>query len=353
MRRSNTEPLFDVLRGYATLRPPRAILKPAVPFVPTHEFLLNALLLNPHFQEFPPSKQYQRSFWKWAIEWLEELEEVDERIYTYHIDLIQDTSLKTKDTGNAIPGPSYLTYLWPSKQEIPHPVYPGYASVTLRESRATIENGTTGLRTWSTSLVLAQHVLSQPELVATRRVLELGCGAGFLGTIVASIQLANPQNSSLWLTDANEPVLQQCKANLSLSCNHSHKHPDLNIHLLDWSDAMDPTTVPSVRAFLSRVRPDVILGADLAYDPSIIPLLVQILHVALTPTDDSHNPVAYIALPVRTEETMSEYLRQAGELFTLTQIDAILVADNIFTGVAELGLDALTQVVRVFRIQRA
>ena len=41
-------------------------------------------------------------------------------------------------------------------------MYPGYASATLLESRTTIEAGTTGLRTWSASLVLGQYLLAHP-----------------------------------------------------------------------------------------------------------------------------------------------------------------------------------------------
>lgn len=45
---------------------------------------------------------------------------------------------------------------------IERPVYPGYASATLLESRTTIEAGTTGLRTWSASLVLAEYLITNP-----------------------------------------------------------------------------------------------------------------------------------------------------------------------------------------------
>ena len=68
-----SDPLLDVLRAYATLRPARLIIKPDASFVLAHDFLLNRLLLNPHFEQYPPSTQYQISFWKWAIDWLEEL----------------------------------------------------------------------------------------------------------------------------------------------------------------------------------------------------------------------------------------------------------------------------------------
>lgn len=70
---STEHPLLNVLRAYATLRPPKAIWRPEVSFSLAHDFFLDYLLLNPHFKQSPPSIQYQISFWKWAIEWLEGL----------------------------------------------------------------------------------------------------------------------------------------------------------------------------------------------------------------------------------------------------------------------------------------
>lgn len=67
------DPLFDILRIYATLQSPKLILTPDVPFESAHVFLLDHVLLNRHFGEYPPSKQYQLTFWKWAIGWLERL----------------------------------------------------------------------------------------------------------------------------------------------------------------------------------------------------------------------------------------------------------------------------------------
>lgn len=37
-----------------------------------------------------------------------------------------------------------------------------YQHATLMESRNTIENGTTGLKTWKASLVLGQYLLKHP-----------------------------------------------------------------------------------------------------------------------------------------------------------------------------------------------
>lgn len=61
------------------------------------------------------------------------------------------------------------------------------------------------------------------EHVRGKRILELGCGAGYLGLVVAAIQLnaaelENPE-PSVWLTDVNDVVLSRCRENLNLPCS--------------------------------------------------------------------------------------------------------------------------------------
>lgn len=66
--------LFDLMRGYGSLFPPGLLTMPSHLSSPRiHDLFLNSLLLNPHFQAYPPSQQYQRLFWKWAISHLESL----------------------------------------------------------------------------------------------------------------------------------------------------------------------------------------------------------------------------------------------------------------------------------------
>ena len=130
-----------------------------------------------------------------------------------------------------------------------------------------------------------KHSLPRAELVIGRRILELGCGIGFLGIIAGSIQASasSPNTSSLWLTDVNERVLRRCEHNLRLPCSacrpqarryHAHyatdqsrNHPDLNVQLVDWSDALDPSRLSRLRAFFRNAQPDIILGADLVESP--------------------------------------------------------------------------------------
>jgi len=69
------------------------------------------------------------------------------------------------------------------------------------------------------------------DVVGTRRVLELGSGVGFLGIVVASLQLqhaaassCNNRSGTLYLTDINEEVLARCKKNILLPCSRHFSH---------------------------------------------------------------------------------------------------------------------------------
>ena len=66
--------LFALLRGFFCLIPPKNLSFPSsTSATKLNDFFLHNVLLDAHFQKYPPSQQYQRRFWKWAIEGLEDL----------------------------------------------------------------------------------------------------------------------------------------------------------------------------------------------------------------------------------------------------------------------------------------
>lgn len=106
-----------------------------------------------------------------------------------------------------------------------------YRTATLLESRNLIEAGTTGLTTWDASLVLANFLVKHRERLdlGSRRILELGCGAGFLGIVVAQLQLdtfniaggGKNTRPALTLSDINDDVLTRARRNVRLPCSGS------------------------------------------------------------------------------------------------------------------------------------
>ncbi|KAH9837356.1 putative methyltransferase-domain-containing protein [Rhodofomes roseus] len=354
------EPFFSVLCGYVSNVPLRLIPDLAsISFEEAHNFFLNRLLLNPHVQAYPPAERYQILFWKWAIETLESLldeqdAEIDDRLYNHLVNLIRCSS----SSGTNPPSASYVTYLWKSSetQRQRASICAGVANATLLESRTLVERGTTGLTTWTASISLAEFLFKHSELVQGKRVLELGCGAGFLGIVVATLQqrcgIARAKEHgrpSLWLTDVDSNVLSRCQDNIQLPCNASSCHPDVHCAKLNWMDANNPAARPSLESTICTVNADVIIGADIVFDPAIIPALVDTMSLIMHSgqSKSGKHIIAYIALTVRNEETLSRFVHTSEHSLELLDISTELVGQGILA--VPRSED---QEIRLYRIQR-
>lgn len=347
--------LLNLLRAYSALAPPKLLTFPAdLPFTVVHDYILGSVLLNPHLAKYPPSAYYQHTFWRWAIGQLEALMgdsdfELDEQFYERYVTML---SVSQQTQSNiASPPPSFVTHYWKSPSvDRELQAITGYDTATLLESRMTIENGTTGLRTWRASFVLAQYLISHPELVTNKNVLELGSGTGFLGIIMGRLQMLDDHQdneSTLWLTDVHENVLKRCCNNVHLSCNISSQHKNLHTRVLDWSDALNHHSSKPLLQFFREARLDVVLGADLVYHPDIIPALVSVLCLVLT-LDIRRTAAVILALTIRNEETWQIFLSALEAKHLLTEfIDLATGDESPFFQLSE-GIDHEVKVIKVF-----
>ncbi|KII93969.1 hypothetical protein PLICRDRAFT_49966 [Plicaturopsis crispa FD-325 SS-3] len=344
-RRGLSEDTFRLLRGYCALVPPRHLTFPSkTPLRDINDFLVDDILCNTHLRAYPPSSLYEHTFWKWAIHNLEgallktdEDVEIDSRIYDHYVSLLPSLS-----AGGLPPPPCYATHFWKIRDT---PDAHGavnlsnWNTTTLLESRTTIENGTTGLRTWGAGLVLSHYIISHPEMIIDKNVLELGCGTGVLGIVCASIQhLYGTEGSggSLCLTDNNEEVLGRCRANVGLPCNLSSRR-EVECSQLEWGD---------IPAALTHDA-DIILGADIVFDPELIAPLVETLHSLLNaPLPGDSARVAYVALTVRNAGTLDMFTNTAAESLHLKRVDAHFDS-QMFGGLPEGGA---AEDVRIFKI---
>lgn len=65
--------LMELLAGFACNSPTKFLTFPFDhPAPDVQKFLLDHILLDTHFVEYPASKQYQTQFWKWVIKRLED-----------------------------------------------------------------------------------------------------------------------------------------------------------------------------------------------------------------------------------------------------------------------------------------
>uniref|UniRef100_A0A7N2L3A3 FAM86 N-terminal domain-containing protein n=1 Tax=Quercus lobata TaxID=97700 RepID=A0A7N2L3A3_QUELO len=129
---------------------------------------------------------------------------------------------------------------------------------------------------WPSSLFLSEFILSFPGLFSNKSCFELGSGVGLVG-----ICLAHVEASKVALSDGDLSTLMNMKLNLesnnfSIETNRQKRTEDSNtiecIHL-PWESASENE--------LQDFMPDVILGADVIYDPACLPYLVRLLAILL------------------------------------------------------------------------
>ena len=148
----------------------------------------------------------------------------------------------------------FVTYTVPGPtiDEIPR-------SFTLTESPNIIaSSGTTGHRTWEASLHLGAWLtsfLGERSLIAGSRVLELGCGTGFLSVLCSKILHA----ADILATDGDHALVDQARENLFL--NGVPLGAEVNLQAFRWGDELDIILDDS-----GQKQWEVVLGADLVHN---------------------------------------------------------------------------------------
>ncbi|GAV77992.1 Methyltransf_16 domain-containing protein [Cephalotus follicularis] len=141
--------------------------------------------------------------------------------------------------------------------------------------------GDTGCSIWPSSLFLSEFVLSFPDIFSGKSCFEVGSGVGLAG-----ICLAHAKASKVILTDGDLSSLANMKLNLELNQLRTYTdvleratgHPRMvKCLFLPWESASEYE--------LHDFMPDIILGADVIYDPSCLPHLVRVLAILLHKVD--------------------------------------------------------------------
>lgn len=117
-----------------------------------------------------------------------------------------------------------------------------------------------GLLLWESAVGLARRLAAQPDLVAGRRVLELGAGVGFAGMVAQAL------GAEVWQTDHQAQALVLARENAEKNGVSSIRQ-----FLADW------------RTWDHAAKYDVILGADILYDRPMHFFLETIFRRNLTP----------------------------------------------------------------------
>lgn len=138
--------------------------------------------------------------------------------------------------------------------------------VTLLENRSLLAaSGTTGLRTWEAAFHLGTYLCRNPDIVRDKRILELGAGPGYISIVCAKFL----QSTHAIASDGSDEVINNLPENFFL--NNLQDSSRITPMELKWGHALLGTEEEE----WNGGRPiDVVLGADITYDHSVMPALV-------------------------------------------------------------------------------
>jgi predicted nicotinamide N-methyase len=141
-----------------------------------------------------------------------------------------------------------------------------------------------GLMLWESAVAMADEMAARARWLPGLRVLELGCGLGLSGVVAAGL------GADVTQTDVDEAALAACRRTAALNAV-----PLIQTVVGDWHHW------PDLGQF------DLIIGADVAYDPDDHSALLDVLARALEP-----DGLALLADPQRTAQASLLALADAG-----------------------------------------
>ncbi|KAH7351197.1 putative methyltransferase-domain-containing protein [Rhexocercosporidium sp. MPI-PUGE-AT-0058] len=204
--------------------------------------------------------------------------------------VLLSTSLPSEET--SAQQKAYVTY---SLSLLPPQPGPS-PTITLHEARNILAAaGTTGLRTWEAGLHLGNYLCTNPDLIHQKSVLELGSGTGYLSILCAKYLEAG----HVLATDGDGDVVASFSTNFYLNGLQEYSH--IEGKELKWGHAL--TGGEDARWNLGR-HIDLVLGADLTYDPRNIPPLVSTFGDLFELYPEVR---ILIAATVRSEETFEKF----------------------------------------------
>ena len=240
--------------------------------------LLKATIDHNLVKTYPISLKYRQTFIKSLIKETEKHNlKVCETLSTSYALLLSDCNHIQSDYNL-----NYLSYILSDGQ-----------TISLQESDNLVIDGTTGLRSWSAAKHLAKYIESHKQIIENRIVLELGSGIGLTGIYI--LKTCSP--ALLTFSDHHSLVLKVLQNNIDINGVRQKSI----VRRIDWNQE------ECLDTYLKQHNPDVIIAADVVFDPKITINLCRVLNSLLV--DCNKTRICYICCTHRIDETI-DYFRQ-------------------------------------------
>lgn len=193
-------------------------------------------------------------------------------------------------------------------------------------SNVNMFEGSTGCFEWDAGYFMAEYVVNHPEIFRNRVCVEIGCGCGMMTILLSRLRGIGP----VLATDGNEETLHNCASNMKkngveMELFHADEQQacpcsprPVIIKGFQWEQGWQSLVRDElVQEALNNYRaPLCVLGADVLYDPEIIPTIVPLIAEILEymyrcrdVEEESRNPsYVYLSTRRRSDTTLEKFL---------------------------------------------
>ena len=200
------------------------------------------------------------------------------------------------------------------------------AGVLRIASHVNMFAGSTGQYEWDAGYLLAEFILNSPALFEGRALVEIGCGTGMATIMMAQLRREGMRHLGegegdagpppIVCTDGDRDTVENCEENLRLNGIDAHM---VSCSTWAWEEGMEGLRALDRERVMASGRAVVMVGADLLYDPEIIPVIVPLMAAFLK--EAPAGSCVYLSTRRRSELTLEKFLRAVEAEATLRMVE--------------------------------
>jgi methyltransferase-like protein 6 len=181
----------------------------------------------------------------------------------------------------------------------------------------------TGLLLWDAAPALAAVLEANPPLLKDKRVLELGCGAIALCSLIASNSAA-----TVFATDGDPATMSLLQENMELNSS-SFPVKKVSCRTLEWGKNHN---IEDIKSEIEDSGFDLIVGTDVTYVAAAVPLLFQTARSLIANQTTSMLMLCHYARKVAETDILATAAAHGFAYFDVwksNSLDSLVVPENL------------------------